>query len=163
MKIGWLAGRVLVNSIFLFISDVLSSVKYSIMILPTRRHFIGELAFAGTAAISAGTFTNFITKEMFVHHVYFWLKNPASRNDKDKLVEGLKKLSKVKTIKLFHIGQPASTNREVIDTSYAISWLVLFDNKEDQDSYQTDPIHLKFVDECSSLWEKVIVYDSVDV
>lgn len=134
-----------------------------IMILSTRRHFIGEMALAGTAAITAGTFANFNTKEMFVHHVYFWLKNPASSNDKDKLVEGLKKLSKVKTIKTFHIGKPASTNRDVIDISYAISWLVLFDNKEDQDSYQTDPIHLKFVEECSSLWEKVIVYDSVDV
>src|SRR4026208_1303975 len=152
-----------VNSIFLFISDVLSSMKYSIMMSPTRRHFIGELALAGSAALTAGVFANFTTKEMFVHHVYFWLKNPASRNDKDKLVEGLKKLSKVKTIKKFHIGQPAATNREVIDSSYAISWLVLFDNKEEQDSYQTDPIHLKFVEEWSPLWEKVIVYDSVDV
>lgn len=133
------------------------------MILSTRRKFMGELALAGASAFTAGTFVNFTTKEMFVHHVYFWLKNPASRNDKDKLVEGLKKLSKVKTIKMFHIGQPASTNREVIDSSYAISWLVLFDNKEDQDSYQTDPIHLKFVEECSPLWEKVLVYDSVDV
>jgi len=133
------------------------------MILSTRRHFIGEITLAGTAAITASSFATFNTKEMFVHHVYFWLKNPASSNDKDKLVEGLKKLSKVKTIKTFHIGKPASTNRDVIDISYAISWLVLFDNKEDQDSYQTDPIHLKFVEECSSLWEKVIVYDSVDV
>jgi len=133
------------------------------MILSTRRHFIGELTMAGSVAITAGTFANFISKEMFVHHVYFWLKNPGSRNDKDKLVEGLKKLSKVKTIKMFHIGQPASTNREVIDSSYAISWLVLFNNKAGQDSYQADTIHLKFVEECSSLWEKVVVYDSVDV
>jgi hypothetical protein len=69
----------------------------------------------------------------------------------------------VKTIKSFHIGQPAPTNRDVIDRSYAASWLVLFENGTDQDSYQTDPIHLKFVEECSSLWTKVIVYDSVDV
>jgi len=50
----------------------------------------------------------------------------------------------------------------VIDTSYAISWCTFFDNDADQASYQVDPIHLKFVEECSPLWTKVIVYDSVD-
>jgi hypothetical protein len=100
---------------------------------------------------------------MFVHHVFFWLKNPSKAEDKKKLVEGLKKLSLVNTIKSFQIGQPADTNREVIDRSYAISWLVIFDNAADQDSYQSDPIHLKFVEECSMVWNKVIVYDSVNV
>jgi hypothetical protein len=100
---------------------------------------------------------------MFVHHVYFWLKNPGSVDDKTKLVEGLKKLSKVKTIKSFHIGQPAATHRDVIDRSYSITWLALFDDQPSQDSYQTDPIHLKFVEESSALWEKVIVYDSIDL
>ena len=100
---------------------------------------------------------------MFIHHVYFWLKKPDSKEDKAKLMEGLRKLSKVKTIKSFHIGQPAATNREVIDRSYSISWCLFFDSAADQDSYQSDPIHLKFVEECSMLWSKVIVYDSVDV
>ena len=100
---------------------------------------------------------------MFVHHVYFWLKNPDSSDDKKKLIEGLRKLSKVKTIREFHIGQPAPTNRDVIDRSYSVSWMVLFENPADQDSYQVDPIHLKFVEECSALWSKVVVYDSIDV
>jgi hypothetical protein len=102
-------------------------------------------------------------KNVFVHHVYFWLKNSGNTDDLDKLVAGLKKLSAVKTIQQFHIGMPADTDREVIDRSYSASWLVLFDNKADQDSYQTDPIHLKFVEECSSLWQKVVVYDSINV
>jgi hypothetical protein len=102
-------------------------------------------------------------KGMFIHHVYFWLKNPGNKEDRAKLIEGLKKLSKVKTIKNYYIGQPAATRREVIDSSYDVSWLLFFDNPADQDSYQTDPIHLKFVEECSSLWTKVTVYDSIDV
>ena len=99
---------------------------------------------------------------MFVHHVYFWLKNPESKEDLQKLIEGLKKLTKIKYIRMFHIGVPADTNRGVIDTSYSISWLNIFDNKEDEEKYQTDPVHLKFVEECSPLWSKVVVYDSVD-
>ena len=97
------------------------------------------------------------------HHVYFWLKEKDSAEDLGKLMAGLKKLAAVKTIKQYHIGKAASTSREVIDGSYSVSWLVLFDNKADQDSYQTDPIHLKFVDECAALWKKVVVYDSIDM
>ena len=103
-----------------------------------------------------------MVENKFIHHVYFWLKNTGSKEDKAKLVEGLQKLSKVATIKTFHIGRPADTNRDVIENSYAISWFTMFDNAADQESYQTDPIHLKFVEECSHLWSKVIVYDSVD-
>ena len=100
---------------------------------------------------------------MFIHHVYFWLNNPGNEEDKLKLIAGLQKLSKAQTIRQFYVGKPASTNRDVIDTTYDISWLLFFDNAEDQDSYQTDPIHLKFVEECSMLWKRVVVYDSVDV
>jgi Stress responsive A/B Barrel Domain len=101
-------------------------------------------------------------EHVFIHHVFFWLKNAGSTEDRDKLLEGLKKLSAVTTIKEFHIGKAADTNRDVIDTSYAFSWFALFDNGADQASYQTDPVHLKFVADYSYLWEKVIVYDSVD-
>jgi len=100
---------------------------------------------------------------MFIHHVYFWLKNADSKEDKQKLIDGLKKLSKVNTIRKFYVGSPAATDREVIDSSYSVSWLLFFDNPADQDSYQTDPIHLKFVEECPMFWKKVVVYDSVDV
>ena len=99
-------------------------------------------------------------KDVFIHHVYFWLNNPGSVADFDALVAGLKKLSAVETIKTFYIGKPADTNRDVIDRSYSVSWMVLFANKADQDSYQVDPIHLKFVEECKHLWKKVVVYDT---
>ena len=104
-----------------------------------------------------------IEKDGFIHHVYFWLKNPESAEDLNQLIEGLKKLSKLSTIKDFHIGKPASTRREVIDSSYSASWLLLFKNKQDHDGYQTDPIHLRFVEECAHLWGKIQIYDTVDV
>lgn len=132
----------------------------------TRRRFIadaGIAAMAGTAILAANNPQQKEMKDIFVHHVYFWLKNPGNKEDFDKLIAGLKKLSAVKTIRQFHIGKPADTNRDVIDRSYAASWLALFDNGADQASYQTDPIHLKFVEECSALWQKVTVFDSVNV
>jgi hypothetical protein len=103
-----------------------------------------------------------IEKNGFIHHVYFWLKNTGNKEDLLQLIEGLKKLSKVPEIVDFNIGIPANTNREVIDSSYSVSWLLLFKNAKDQEVYQTHPIHLKFIEECSNLWRKVTVYDTVN-
>ncbi len=104
-----------------------------------------------------------IKNDGFIHHVFFWLKNPGNKNDLQQLIDGLNQLSNASTIKDFHIGKPADTNRDVIDTSWSVSWLLLFDNKEDQDIYQTDSVHLKFIKDCSHLWNKVLVYDTVGV
>lgn len=101
-------------------------------------------------------------KDMFVHHVYFWLKNPGSTEDNKKLLEGLQTLTPIETIRTSHIGVPAPTNREVIEKGYDYSLLLIFDNLEDQEIYQKHPTHLKFVDGYAHLWSKVIVYDSVD-
>jgi hypothetical protein len=133
--------------------------------MSTRRAFItttGKAMIAGGLITLAEKEEPLMIENKFIHHVYFWLKNADSKEDRAKLMEGLKKLSTVKTIKTFHIGQPADTKRDVIDSSYTISWFTIFDNAADQQSYQTDPIHLKFVEECSGLWSKVVVYDTVD-
>src|SRR4051812_38836936 len=99
----------------------------------TRRQFItdtGKAAMAGTLILAANSQQPEM-KDIFVHHVYFWLKNAGNKEDMDKLVAGLKKLSVVKTIKQFYIGKPADTNRDVIDHSYSVSWLVFFANGTD--------------------------------
>jgi hypothetical protein len=132
----------------------------------TRRSFLSNsafLSFAGAFGVlplwQQGRKKQ---KQMFVHHVYFWMNNPDSEEDKKKLLEGLHSLKPIEVIRMVHIGVPASTNREVIDSSYAFSLLLIFDNLKDQEIYQEHPIHLKFVKEYSPLWSKVIVYDSVD-
>jgi hypothetical protein len=102
-------------------------------------------------------------KGIFIHHVYFWLAEPSNPDHKKSLIAGLRKLSGVQTIQRFHIGQPADTSRDVIDTSYSLSWILIFKNAADQDSYQVDPIHLRFVEECKHLWNRVQVYDTIDV
>ncbi len=127
----------------------------------SRRNFVKNTALAAGAVSLVGTAEAKTAKELFVHHVYFYLKNPKSEADKAKLLEGLEKLSKVPTIRMVHIGTPASTTRSVIVRDYSVSWLCFFDNLEEEEVYQTHPIHLKFVEDYSHLWEKVNVYDSV--
>jgi len=102
-----------------------------------------------------------LSQDLFIHHVYFWLAYPERPEDHAALLAGLKALSKVPSIQQFHIGVPASTSRDVIDTSYQFSWLAIFPNKESQDAYQVDPLHLHFVDSCKHLWKEVKVLDSI--
>ncbi len=99
----------------------------------------------------------------FVHHVYFWLKKPVTPEIHKKFEAALIDLITVETIIGKHLGMPAVTNRDVIDTSYSYSLLLTFRNKADQDLYQTHPKHMKFISDCEELWEKVIVYDSVSI
>jgi hypothetical protein len=104
------------------------------------------------------------TKQVLAHQVYFWLKNPESSQDREKLIAGIRTLTKIETVREIFIGVPASTEkREVVDNSFSVSELIFFDDVEGQNTYQEHPIHLKFVEECSPLWEKVIVYDSTSV
>ena len=99
----------------------------------------------------------------FIHHVFFWLKEPVTPEVRTRFEAGLKALVKVETIVDYQLGVPAGTSRDVIDGTYTYSLLVTFKNRKDQDIYQTHPIHLKFIADCQDLWEKVVVYDSVTI
>lgn len=103
-------------------------------------------------------------KKYILHNVFFWLKNPGSKPDAEQLVEGLKTLRQIEVVKQLHIGLPATTEqRDVVDASFDVSELMFFETVEDQKAYQDHPIHKKFVENCSHLWEKVVVYDSAEV
>lgn len=102
-----------------------------------------------------------LLQNTFVHHVHFWLNNKA---DKDKLIEGLNILLPIPHIRDIHIGVPADTNRDVIDRSYDLSLLILFDSPEAQQAYQVDPTHIIFAEEYAKpLCSKVVVVDSVNI
>ncbi len=94
-----------------------------------------------------------------VHTVFFWLKEKDNKEHQNALHAGLKELSKIDLIKTAYIGRPANTTREVIDSTYSFSLTFVFDNSADQDAYQVHSDHYVFINNCSSLWEKVVVYD----
>ena len=103
-------------------------------------------------------------RKQLAHHVFFWLKNRDSKEDLTRLVEGLKTLDKIESVRKLHVGVPASTEqRPVVDSSYSASELIFFDDVAGQNVYQDHPVHKKFIEQCSHLWEKVIVYDSMDI
>ena len=127
----------------------------------TRRTFIA--AAATVAAASNAGATNAVTNyPRLVHHVFFWLKNPDSKEDLAKLLAGLRTLAGIETVRGTHFGVPASTEkRDVVDNSYSASEILIFDDTAEQKVYQDHPIHKQFVADCSHLWERVVVYDAI--
>ncbi len=100
------------------------------------------------------------TSKQVLHHVFFWLKNPHSTEDKANLKEGLKTLAAISEVKKILSGEPASTlKRDVVVSDWDVAEIIYFDNIIDQDVYQVHPIHKAFVENYSHLWEKVAVYD----
>ncbi|NJB71054.1 hypothetical protein GGR42_001516 [Saonia flava] len=97
----------------------------------------------------------------FAHTVYFWFKNPNSQEDRAKFEASLTKfMNNSAYAKTQFIGTPPKASRDVVDGSFTYSLIVSFESAEAQAKYQSEPPHLLFVEECSDLWEKVIVYDS---
>jgi hypothetical protein len=129
----------------------------------SRRRFINSATLLAAAPLVVKT-DFFMEKTTVVHHVFFWLKNPGSAEDRSQLIEGLQTLKQIKEIKQLLIGLPASTEkREVVDNSFDVSELMYFDDVKSQDKYQVHPIHKAFVDKYSHLWQKVVVYDMITV
>jgi len=136
--------------------------------MKNRRTFLKKLA-AGTVAAGFLSFTKKASagevqlKGALIHHVFFWLKKPDNKAHRKQFEKALEDLIKVETIKVSHIGVPAETEeRGVVENSYTYSYMVMFDSLKDQNIYQKHPLHLKFIEENEHLWEKVVVYDSVD-
>jgi hypothetical protein len=98
---------------------------------------------------------------MFVHAVYFWLRDDLTSAEKAQFVDGIRSLRAIETVQQGYIGVPAGTNRPIIDQSYSYALILAFADRRAHDVYQEHPVHDAFRDECSSLWQKVLIYDSL--
>lgn len=77
-------------------------------------------------------------------------------------VEGAQALAQAPTVLHFYGGGSADTpERDVTDHSFDYSIHLFFADEAAHDAYQTDPVHLKFVEEQGGKFKAVRVFDSV--
>jgi hypothetical protein len=100
---------------------------------------------------------------VFVHSVYFWLKNNLSEEDRATFLRGLDALTKIETVRQAHVGVPAGTDRPVIERTYSYALVLGFDDEAGHDVYQEHPVHDRFRGECSPFWTRVLIFDSTSV
>lgn len=100
----------------------------------------------------------------FAHVVLFWLKNPDSKEDRETFESAMRTMIKnSEYIKSVHFGLPANTPREIVDNSYTYSYIATFASKEDQDAYQTEKAHDVFRNAVGHLFDKIRIYDSLNM
>ena len=133
----------------------------------SRRNFLGTVGLATLATTAFGSSKKASTsdepKQKLMHQVFYWLKNPDSAEDKQKLIDGLHELVTVKQIKYSHVGVPQVYKADDPLKGYHISLLMVFDEANGINEYHKDDIHQKFVKECGGLWSKTIKFDALAV
>lgn len=98
---------------------------------------------------------------MLVHSVFFSLNDNLTAQERQAFLAGVESLRGCRTVKAMYVGAPAKTPvRAVIDTAYDVALTVIFDNLAAHDVYQTDPIHLAFVEKFRSMWTQVRIFDA---
>ena len=96
---------------------------------------------------------------LFIHSVYFTLKEGLSDEDRTRFEAGLASLAGIETVRQGYIGPPADTHRPIIDRAYTHALILAFDDAAGHDAYQEHPVHDAFSDNCSPYWAQVRIFD----
>lgn len=100
-------------------------------------------------------------QSLFVHSVYFWLKQDVTTEQHNEFVEVLRGLEQIKSVQALEVGHPAGTPRDVVDNSYDVALLVYFDDKAGHDLYQADTLHTSAIAVFEDWIKKMVIYDTV--
>jgi hypothetical protein len=98
---------------------------------------------------------------MFIHSVYFSLRDDLSPEATTRFVDGIRSLTMIESVQQGFIGTPARTDREIIDRSYSYALVVSFADEGAHDAYQVHPVHDRFREQCGGSWTKIVIYDAV--
>jgi quinol monooxygenase YgiN len=120
----------------------------------------GLLALAANAHLSTARAANAEGKNMFVHNVYFKLKESNAAN-RQKLVDACDQyLSDHPGTVFYAAGTVSDLDRPVNDRDWDVGLHVIFKDQAAHDAYQDAPKHLKFIAENKDTWAKVRVFDT---
>lgn len=127
----------------------------------SRRQFLQNAGLASLTSVSGITASPERSKELFVQHIFFYLKEPNNAQHEAQLLEGLHKLAKSSYIQFAHIGKPAHTTGSDIVRDYSVSWMCFFKNIIEEEIYKSHKVYQDFIAGYAHLWERMVIYDSV--
>lgn len=98
---------------------------------------------------------------MLIHSALFWLRKDLSTSERNAFAAEVRLLATIPYLQSGFVGTPAQTeHRSVVDHSFDFATSLHFKSLEDHEFYQTKcEHHARFVSNCQSLWERVVVYD----
>ena len=101
------------------------------------------------------------TTGQLTHCVFFALKNNSPENCQALVDECNTYLNRPEGVVSMHVGiRDADLDREVNDTDFDVSLVIVFQSRAAHDVYQDHPEHLKFIERNNQTWSSVRVFDA---
>ncbi|MBP3191652.1 Dabb family protein [Natronogracilivirga saccharolytica] len=98
---------------------------------------------------------------MILHSVFFYLKKDAPENTAEEMQKDIKeKLSKIDSVKTIWAGPPEGIDRDVVDNDYTMSLHAQFEDLAALQRYQSDPLHVAFVEKYKPAFQEIRVFDT---
>ena len=126
-----------------------------------RNILIAAIATAMIGAVAHTAENSQSDETLFVHSVYFWLKDDVTPESRDTFMTVLRGLEQIQSVQALELGVPANTPREVVDNSYDVALLVYFDDVIGHDEYQADQIHKDAIDVFEDWIADIKIFDAV--
>lgn len=98
---------------------------------------------------------------MFIHSVYFWLRDDLTAAERQSFEAGIRSLTAIDDVDRGFIGQPAPTDRPVIERGYTHALILIFADERAHDAYQVHPVHDRFREQCSGYWSGIRIFDTI--
>jgi len=96
------------------------------------------------------------------HVVLMWLKRPGNAADRQALLSACSDLRAIPGIKFLDTGTALASDRPIVDDSFDLGLTVRFDSVKSLRAYETDPRHVKKVNEVlKPLTKEITVYDII--
>lgn len=96
---------------------------------------------------------------MFVHSVYFQLKDNLTDEEINAFREGLESLRQIEQIRHLWVGQPVHYDSPNAREDFTFGLVTVFAGKEDHDAYQAHSLHQAFLENFAGYWDAVTAYN----
>ena len=100
---------------------------------------------------------------MFIHSVYFWLRDDLTTTERQRFEDGIRSLVTIDGVERGYIGKPAPTDRAVIERGYSHAVVVIFPDERAHDAYQVHPVHDRFREQCAGYWSGIRIFDTITI
>ncbi len=94
------------------------------------------------------------------HVVICWLKQPGNEAQRQELIDASNTLKQIPGVISIRAGRPIPSTRPVVDSSFDVAIVVMFQDEAALRAYEKNPVHLKAVNEVlNPLTAKRLIYD----
>ena len=100
----------------------------------------------------------------YVHVVFMWLKNPGNEADRQAIIDRARSfVGKIPGLVSVAAGPVKPSTRPVVDSTYDVGLMMIFEDEKSLDSYGPHPVHQQAVKEViTPLVDHYKVYDFAD-